>query len=190
MLELGAGKGWVPIGAHIGFWYRSPEEKVEALLDYFFAGLKSGQLCVYICPEADMGAFLEGGARRLGEPFKDVRMRVLSAEEFYLKTSPSSPHALFSKYPEMVRQAQAAGFPSVRAAGEFPRQNLPMLSTARFFEFEERLNRDFFELFPVVGMCLFNMESFGSEWTLGLMRTHPMLLSHGSVFENPSYRRA
>lgn len=186
--ELGIGDGKAPLGSHIGFWYRSVEEKTEALLDYFFAGIKSKQFCLYACPDAERDAFLAAGARRLGEPLSDVRLQVVSAEEFYFDGGGFSPDRLSASLPEIVRQAQSAGFASVRAAGELPARLRGRVQAQSFMEYEERISREFFSRMPALGLCLFSMDGISHDWMLGLLRTHPYMLSKSGLFDNPAYR--
>ena len=189
-LELGIGGAHVLMGAHIGYWYRTREEKFEALIGYFEAGIKAGQLCMNILPADDVEGFVEAANGRLGEALREGRLRMATSEEFFFKGSKFHPNKLIRSYPEIVSRAVSEGFSSIRGAGELPLIERRKLSMESFFEYEARVTPDFFERYPAVGLCLFDMERFGLEWTLGILRTHPLMLSHGSLFENPSYRPA
>lgn len=186
--DLGIGDGKAQLGSHIGYWYRTLEEKTEALLDYFFAGIRSRQFCLYVCPDDERAAFLAAGARRLGEPLSDVRLQVVSAEEFYFDGGGFKTSRLAATLPELVRQAQAAGFHSVRAAGELPARQRARVGCKEFMEYEERVLRGFLSRAPAIGMCLFSMDGMAHDWTLGLLRTHPLMLSKGGLCDNPAYR--
>lgn len=187
--ELGIGQGVLPAGAHVGYWYRTPAEKIQTLLDYFAAGLKAGQLCLCVLPGDDVEAFLEAAEPKLGEALKAGRLRMAPAEEFFFKNRRFHPNRLIKTYPDLVRRASADGFHSIRAAGEMPWRLLAQLSMPSFFEYEERVNSDFFGRYSAIGLCMFDMERYGVEWTLGILRTHPQMLSHGSLFDNPSYSK-
>lgn len=186
-LPIGLGDERVPLGAHIAYWYRTPEEKFETLGAYLTAGVQEGQLCMCGLPEEEVEAFKATLKPGMAVAAEQGRLQIYASDDFYFKNKRFHPDRLIASYPELVRKAKADGFPSIRAAGEIPWRMLAQLSMPNFFHYEERINADFFDLFPVIGLCLFDMNRFGTEWTLGILRTHPVMLAGGRSFQNPSY---
>lgn len=186
-LELGIGESKVSLGAHIAFWYRGLDERRETLKSYLSAGLKARQLCLAVLPEAGIDEFKASARGAMADGLADGSLRVFPAEEWYFKNKRFHPHRLIASYPDVIRQAEVDGYKSVRAAGEMPWRLLVHVSMPALFEYEERLNADFFECYPAIGLCLFDMERFGTEWTLGILRTHPMMVANNTAFQNPSY---
>ena len=186
LLPLGIGDVSVPLGAHVANWYRERDEKFSTLAAYFAAGVDAGQFCVGALPEEDIDDF-RAHAAGLKEGLANGQVQILPAETFYFKNKRFRPVQLVKSFPRIIESAAENGFKSVRAAGEIPWRLMVHLSIPGFFEYEERVNADFFDCYPVIGMCLFDMERYGTEWTLGILRTHPMMLAKGVAFENPSY---
>lgn len=186
-VPLGVGDSQVPLGTHIACWYRTPEEKFSTLRDYLKAGIQEGQLCMCLIPAEEVEEFTASLSPGMAVAAKGGRLQIGASDDFYFKNKKFHPNKLIGSYPDLVRNAKQNGFHSIRAAGEIPWRILAQMSMPTFFAYEERLNADFFDLFPVIGLCLFDMTRFGTEWTLGILRTHPVMLASGRSFQNPSY---
>lgn len=185
-LPLGLGDVDVPLGTHIAGWYRTPSEKFSTLAAYFEAGLKARQLCLCLLPGEDVEPF-KASSPAFEEALASGQLQVGDSEQFYFKNKKFHPMKLIGSFPEIVKGGKEQGYPSVRAAGEIDWRLMVHLSMPSFFQYEERVNSDFFDCYPAIGLCLFDMERYGTEWTLGILRTHPMMVAKGSAFQNPSY---
>jgi hypothetical protein len=80
------------------------------------------------------------------------------------------------------------GFQFVRSTGEttWTLKELPGLHD--FLTYEAELNR-FLPRYPQVIMCLYDLDHFGGEILVDILKTHPKVLMGGTVLENLSAPR-
>jgi hypothetical protein len=78
------------------------------------------------------------------------------------------------------------GFPFARSAGEttWTLKELPGLF--EFMTYEARLN-GFLPRYPQVILCLYDLDHFGGEVLVDILKTHPKVLMGGTVLENLYY---
>jgi hypothetical protein len=78
------------------------------------------------------------------------------------------------------------GFQFVRSAGEttWTLKELPGLD--EFLTYEAELNR-FLPRYPQVIMCFYDLDHFGGEVLVDILKTHPKVLMGGTVLENLYY---
>ena len=78
------------------------------------------------------------------------------------------------------------GFPFVRSTGEttWTVKELPGLYD--FLTYEAELNR-FLPRYPQVLLCLYDLDHFGGQILVDILKTHPKVLMGGTVLENLHY---
>jgi sugar diacid utilization regulator len=74
----------------------------------------------------------------------------------------------------------------VRAAGEMTWALRDLPGSEELFGYESELNR-FLPRYPQVFLCLYDLDRFGGEMLVDVLKTHPKVLVGGRVVDNPYY---
>jgi hypothetical protein len=179
----------VPAGTHICAFVSGSAGRDEIVMPFLAEGIRAGQKCVCILdsltPEdvlarlgqqLDVGSSVETGQLELGTP-----------ADAYFRSGAFSTEEMLAYWAQAATATQTAGeFGLTRATGEMPPVMDHPGGRAEFFRYESRLN-DVIPEFPLVVLCLYDLERFGSEVLMDTLRTHPMVIVDGMVHDNPYY---
>lgn len=187
-VALGMGGLSIPPRTHICAFFRGVAERDAVLVPFLLEGLRSGEKCTCIIDDgveavratvaADQGVPADAEARRLS---------ILSSKETYLRRGAFSSQDMLGLWDDLVSTAlNAEGVPFVRSAGEttWILKELPVLRD--FLTYEAGINR-FAPRYPQVLLCLYDLDHFGGQVLVDILKTHPMVLMGGTVLENRYY---
>jgi hypothetical protein len=173
-------------GDHICAFYRGSQERDALLRSYLGAGLGAGERCLCVVdsidPEHVLG-LLDGS----GQPSVwGGQLTVTSSDRAYLREGRFEPAAMIRFWDELVGASAGGGYRMTRAVGEMTWALRGAPGVERLVSYESELNR-FLPLYPQVILCLYDLDRFGAETVVDLMKTHPKLLINGMLLENPYY---
>jgi hypothetical protein len=173
---------------HICAFFRGIAERDEIMVPFLREGLRAGDKCTCII---DDGVDAVRGALEpiAGMPFVDDRgqLDILSSKETYLRRGTFSTQEMLDYWEDSVSAALGdGGFPFARSAGEttWTLKELPGLFD--FMTYEAELNR-FLPRYPQVILCLYDLDHFGGEVLIDILKTHPKVLMGNTVLENLYY---
>jgi hypothetical protein len=111
---------------------------------------------------------------------------IRSSKETYLRRGRFSAEEMLDFWDDTVSTALEDGFSFVRSTGEktWTLEELPGLED--FLIYESELNR-FIPRYPQVILCLYDLEHFGGQILVDILKTHPKVLMGGTVLENLYY---
>jgi hypothetical protein len=115
------------------------------------------------------------------------QLDIRSSKETYLRRGTFSTQEMLDFWDDSVGAAlNEDGFPFVRSTGEttWTLQELPGLYD--FMTYEAELNR-FLPRYPQVILCLYDLDHFGGQILVDILKTHPKVLMGGTVLENLHY---
>jgi hypothetical protein len=170
----------IPPGTHICAFFRGIPERNQILVPFLTEGRRAGDKCTCIIDEE-----ADGVRMALGADAADIDIR--SSKETYLRRGQFSTQAMLDFWDESVGGwLHEEGFPFARSAGEttWTLKELPGLYD--FLTYEAELNR-FLPRFPQVIMCLYDLDRFGGQVLVDILKTHPKVLMGGTVLENLHY---
>lgn len=177
-------------GDHICAFYRGPRERDEILVPYLREGLDAGDKCTCVVdsgPPADVIAALRDAGVDVERSVASGHLDVLPASSAYLRGGTFSVSRMITFWDDRVGMAvEKAGFSFARSVGEMTWALRDVPGTDQLAEYESELN-DFLPRHPQVILCLYDLEVFGSELILDMLKTHPKLLLGGMVLDNPHY---
>jgi hypothetical protein len=187
-VSLGVNGLSIPPGSHICAFFRGVSERDDVMVPFLREGLRSGQKCMCIVDEEPAGVWAalapdEQRSAIAGRPQLEIR----SSKETYLRRGSFSTEEMLSFWDDSVGAAlEGDGYPFVRSAGEttWTLKELPGLYD--FLTYEAELNR-FLPRYPQVIMCLYDLDHFGGQVLVDILKTHPMVLLGGTVLENLHY---
>jgi DNA-binding CsgD family transcriptional regulator len=179
----------IPPGTHLCALYSGLAERDDLLFPFLRQGLRRGDTCLCYIDGLEPGAVR---ARAVGEagvtdPPTD-RFDVRPASEVYLQCGKFSVEHMTSVLSDNLEQVVARGSGRLRATGEMPWPGV--LSQPHgaddFFVYEAALN-DVVDQKPAVFMCMYDLQRFGLDMLVAVLKTHPVVLLDRTVLDNPHF---
>jgi hypothetical protein len=187
-VALGLNELSIPSGTHICAFFRGLEERDQIMLPFLEEGLRAGHKCTCIIDDGVDGV-RTGLAADGWEPDGEdpAQLDIRSSAETYLRRGAFSIQEMLDFWDDSVGAAlNDQGFPFVRSTGEttWTLKELPGLRD--FLTYEAELNR-FLPRYPQVIMCLYDLDRFGGQILVDILKTHPKVLMGGTILENLYY---
>ena len=188
-LSLGIpGVGGVSPGAHFCALYSGPAERDRLLFPFLDEGLRHGDKCLCLIDDVDPALVRD---RVVGHPGPDYSRRsaqldVKRASDAYLRSGKFSVEGMMRFLSESVDAAVGEDFDIFRAAGEMSWVLPGPPGWDHLFRYESALNR-LVEAVPAIFICLYDLQKFGADMLVEVLRTHPKVLLDRTVIDNPHY---
>jgi len=177
-------------GDHICTLYTSPEEQLQAAVEYIKAGLARGELCLYVCGEhtpQELRAALRKTGVKVGKEEARGALSLVTKSEAHLKDGHFKPSNMISFLHQAVKDALDAGFNGLCAAGDMGWVTDGVPGTEDMAEYESCLN-DFYANHRALGLCQYNRKSLPPEFLDHCIATHRFVRIDGPIaLENPFY---
>jgi hypothetical protein len=187
-VHLGLNGMSIPAGTHICAFFRGIPERDQIMIPFLAEGLRAGDKCTCIIDDAVDAVRAEFGPDA-GPPGDAHRHKIdiRSSKETYLRRGTFSTQAMLDFWDDSVGGALSEeGFQFVRSAGETTWTLKDLSGLDEFLTYEAELNR-FLPRYPQVIMCLYDLDHFGGEILVDILKTHPKVLMGGTVLENLYY---
>ena len=190
-LSLGIpGVGAVSPGTHFCALYSGPAERDRLLFPFLQEGLRCGDKCLCLIDDVEPALVRD---LAVGQPGRDYSRRsaqldVERTSDIYLRSGEFSIADMMSFLCESADAAIADDFDLLRAAGEMSWVLPGPPGWEDLFLYESALNHAV-EQMPAILMCLYDLQKFGAEMLVEVLRTHPTVLLDRTVIDNPHYLR-
>ena len=177
-------------GDHVCTLFTTPEEQLAAAVEYIGAGLDRGERCLYVCCEHGEPEF-RAALKKAGidVTFEEERgaLVLLTKDEAHLKGGSFDPDKMISMLSAAVRDALAAGFTGLCAAGDMSWLLDEAPGSEKVGEYEVRLNH-FYKTHKALGLCQYNRNKLPDAALDHGIATHPYIRIEGPILlENPFY---
>lgn len=177
-------------GDHVCTLYSTREEQLAAAIEYIQGGLERGERCLYVVGEHTPDEFREG-LRNAGIDVDAEEARgalvLLTKHEGHLKGGFFEPDQMISMLHAAVKDALAAGFAGLCAAGDMSWLLDEAEGSHRIAEYEARLN-EFYPSARALGLCLYNRDKLPAATLDHGLATHPHVRVNGNILlDNPFY---
>ena len=187
-IALGLDRLSISSGSHMCALFRGIEERDQILVPFLREGLRASHKCVCIIDEGVADVRVAVGAALGGTADEDSdQLAIRSSKETYLRRGVFSTQEMLDFWDDTVSAAiNRDDYPFVRSAGEttWTLRELPGLYD--FMTYEAELNR-FVPRYPLVILCLYDLDSFSGQVLVDILKTHPRVLMGGTVLENLHY---
>ena len=190
---------------HLCLIYETRAEQFAAVVPFMRLGLERGERCLYIVDENTAQAVLDAlraGGIEVDAALASGALIIAAKQDAYLKQGYFDPDWMIRFLAQAVAEARAAGFTALRATAEMtwalggdPSTALPQAQddslgqvpgSDRLIEYEAKLNH-FFPTCDILAICQYNRNRFSPAIILDVIRTHPLVISGGTVCRNPYY---
>ena len=168
-------------------FYRGDSDRDPLLTGYLRAGLAAGDKCVCIVDSAETAKRLEAlpGACAEPGPF-DGQLDVHLPESTYLAGGEFTASDMLTFWAEKIAKAEIEGYSFCRLVGGMTWALRDAPGVEHLVGYESELNR-VTSSNPVVVLCLYDLDRFSGEIVVNIVKTHPQVLVHGILVENPYY---
>ena len=188
-LSLGIpGVGAGSPGTHFCALYSGPAERDRLLFPFLEEGLRNGDKCLCLIDDVEPGLVRDRAVGQPGPEYsrRSAQLDVEGASDTYLRSGEFSVEDMLRFLSERVDAALGDDFDLLRAAGEMSWVLLGPPGWDHLLLYESAVN-DALEQMPAIFMCLYDLQNFGVEMLVGVLRTHPMVLLDRTVMDNPHY---
>jgi len=175
-------------GAHICGMYRGPGERDAILVAFLNAGLTAGDKCICVVDAGEPSEIIAALDPELAarERADDKQLDVIRASDMHLRSGRFSPDETIASWKAAISEVMYDGrFDLVRAVETWSLRDV-VPDARELVALDSEMNR-FLPLFPQVILCLYDLERFGGDSVVDLLRTHPKVLVGKMVLENPYY---
>jgi hypothetical protein len=174
---------------HVCAFFSSPQEKYATLLPFVRDGLERGERGYHIIPSKHLAEHLEQldiGGIDVAAAQGSGQLEVVRAEDTFLRPGHFNRDGLLAHIQEALKSGATLGFPITRLIG-YPETILEDLSGINeFIEFETRLN-DVLPSYADPVICLYDTNLLNGTIAVDLLRTHPVAIIGGLLYENPFF---
>jgi hypothetical protein len=174
-------------GTHICALFRGAAERDAILYPYVREGLLRGDKCLCAFDATDEEALRSDVASHLDLEAAGEQLDVVWPPDFYTGQEGSSPERMLDFWDGWAGGAiTEGGYSFARSIGEMTRAVSEVIGPDNLTRYESALNR-FVPRYPQVMICLYDLDSFGGDLLVEILRTHPKVLLGGTVLENLYY---
>src|SRR5581483_2065638 len=187
-LELGIPGLRLTAGDHVCAFYRGAGERDEILIPYLRTGLLTGDKCICVVDAVDPREVLAalGSETEVDEWISDTQLELRASTEAYLRSGRFCTEEMLEFWENFVGPAVTGRFRFARSVGEMTWALRQVPGVEELVGYESELNR-FLPRYPQVILCLYDLERFGGEIIIDVVKTHPRILLGGMVVDNPNY---
>ncbi|HUY50329.1 MAG TPA: MEDS domain-containing protein [Streptosporangiaceae bacterium] len=176
-------------GSHVCAFYRGDRDRDRLLTAYLGAGLAAGDKCICIVDSAQAAKRLALLPRAAGEPGAlDGQLDIHLPESTYLAGGEFSTSDMLTFWTESMVKAGIEGYTFCRLVGEMTWALRDAPGVEHLVGYESELNR-VTSSYPVIVLCLYDLDRFSGEVVVNIVKTHPQVLIQGILVENPYYVR-
>jgi hypothetical protein len=174
-------------GDHVCTLFSSPEEQVNAAVDYIRGGLARGERCLYVCGEHTPEAF-RARVRAAGiDTAVEEKRGALLLREGHLKGGSFKASRMIEMLSGAVADALKAGFAGLCAAGDMTWLLDEAPGSHEVVEYEALLNH-FYASNRALGLCQYNRNRLSPKLLDTCLATHRHIRVEGPmILENPFY---
>jgi hypothetical protein len=179
--ELGAQR-------HVCAFFNSPEEEYRVLLPFIQEGFEHGDRAFHVVSPELRAAHID----RLARAGIDVQkaetagqLKLCDWNEAYLPDGRFNQNRMLAMWEEELEAAKARGFPITRLVAHMEWSLEDRQGVTDLVEYEARFN-----LLPKTRdavICTYDITKYSGDLVVDVMRTHPMVILGGVMWENPFY---
>ena len=164
---------------HICMVYSDKEQQITALSEYFSAGFKLGQRCLYVS-DAMTATFVRNVLKRTGMNIdaleKNGSLCMLTPTQAYLTGEKFNLDSTIERVVELIENSRADGFTGLRGAGDSTWVLQTALTCKDILTYESSIS-SLYEQYPFTGLCLYDETRFHPKAIKMLIQTHPAVLN-------------
>lgn len=175
---------------HTCAFFNSREEEYRVISPFITEGLDAGEKAIYIVDPL----IQHEHARRLAEAgvpcsthSKDLD--IVTWADTYLLNGKFDMEFMLSTVKSVIRSGREQGYPRSRIVGQMGWALQPFPGVEQLIEYEVKVN-DVLARERQPAICVYDINKLSGSMMTDLLRTHPLTIIGGTLYENPFYRPA
>ena len=171
------------VGDHICAFYNGGDDDLDNIVvDYVCKGLQAGDKCVCMIDTASSVR-----ERIPGELLsRDGILQFLTEDEGYLPEGQFSKDTFIRSLEAMVQGVLSDGYDRLWLIGDGSVIAHNAVDLKTWFAAESEVN-ELAPRYPQFLLCLYNLDLFGGETVMYVLKTHPRIFVNGMIIANPYY---
>jgi C4-dicarboxylate-specific signal transduction histidine kinase len=175
--EIGA-VGDVPWGTHFFLFYETKEDLLDACVPYLQAGLKSGELCVWVIAdpltEEEARYRLRDAIPGFNDYFESRAIEIVRGPEWYMKGNDFDLKNVIRGWKQLTQRALNEGYAGFRLSADTAW--LEKRDWKQFSEYEHEVT-DSIEDTRMLALCTYPLHKSSAVEILDVMRTHQFAIA-------------
>jgi MEDS: MEthanogen/methylotroph, DcmR Sensory domain len=175
---------------HVCAFFSTPDEEYEVLMPFIREGFEAGAKAFHTIDPAR----LADHERRLGAAGIDVaearrtgQLDLRTWDQTHLCCGTFKPKDVSSLFEKALGEAESEGFTHTRFISHMGWAAQEETSSHRLLDYEARANHAALDGPASLVVCVYDLAVFSADFVLDVMRTHPLVLVGGTLYENPLY---
>ena len=189
--------GEIPFGTHFCQFYRTRQDLADILVPFFRAGLRGGELCLWVTsdplPAAEARALMHEAMPDFSSYLESGQIEIRDYQDWYQgkdQGKTRSSEEVLESWIARERQALAQGFTGLRLTGNT--FWVERCGWDEFVAYESSVN-EAFPRFRILALCTYSLERCRVEDVVDVCRNHQFALGrrHGEweILDCESFRR-
>lgn len=174
---------------HVCAFFNSPEDEYATLLPFVRDGLERGERAYHVLPAPYRQEFFDQ-LRSAGIDVSAAQQRrqleVPTPQEVYLRKGRFSKEAMLEDIQEVLKAGPTLGFPLTRLVAHSSPLFWDWSIANEWIEYESQLN-DVLPHYHDPVICTYDANLLNGAIAVDILRTHPVAIIGGRLYENPFF---
>jgi hypothetical protein len=174
---------------HVCAFFNSDDEEYRVLLPFIKDGFERGDKAVHVVnpdQRADHLKRLAGAGINAMAAERDGQLEIRINTEIYLSDGRFDPDRMLKIFAQMASGHDSSIFPASRFVCRMDWAVRDPRIIDKLIEFESRVNHVWRQHDDSV-ICTYRLSQFAGDAVIDIMRTHPMVIIGGNLYENPFF---
>ena len=174
---------------HVCAFFNSDEEEYRVLLPFIKDGFERGDKAVHVVnphQHRDHLQRLAGAGIDAAAAQQSGQFELLTNAEAYLRDGRFDQDRMLEAFEQLASGNAKGGFPLSRICCRMDWAVEDRSYVDDLIEFESRVNEVWRRHDDAV-ICTYHLSKFGGDTVIDIVRTHPMIIIGGALYENPFF---
>jgi hypothetical protein len=179
----------IDVHDHLCVLYRGAGQRDELLIDFLAEGLRSGHKCYCMIAPAEHGRYAAAVADRDGEPVPGEDLEFVGPSGSHVATGGFASERMLRFWEEWgmrTYERQGRAFARIGADMSWAEPLIAPDFIDDLARYESRFNL-WSRRYPQVAACMYDLDRFGGEVIVPIVRVHPKIWVDGLVLTNPYF---
>jgi hypothetical protein len=174
---------------HVCAFFNSEDEEYRVLLPFIKDGIECGDKAVHVVnPDQRHNHLrrLTGAGIDVDAAIRRGQFELRTNTEAYLQNGRFDPDRMLQVFEQLASGNAAGGFPLSRIVCRMDWAADDRSNIDKLVGFESRVN-DVWRRHDDAVICVYDLAKFGGDTVVDIMRTHPMVIIGGILYQNPFF---